>query len=233
MGWQGCYHPRMARPFRGTLYPERVELPNADEYEAQLATMRAQLVSFMRLLDDICQTVHPSTATFDTYGHSIRNLLILACTEVESHWRGVLLANGCERDRFTTHDYVKLAKPMRLGDYGIRLPYYPGLDPFRPFNGWAEGSKPSQGLRWYDAYNKVKHDRDGEFHRAKLVHVFDAVVACAVMLIAQFGETEAFRWRTEFGWFFWIKDRPSWEADEVYIPPPHPDPWTKREYKFA
>lgn len=59
-----------------------------------LASARSQLTSLARKLETICQTVQPSEKNLDVYGHEIRNLLILAATEAEMHWRGILTANG-------------------------------------------------------------------------------------------------------------------------------------------
>ena len=96
-----------------------------------------QLTVLTRQLDRICQTVQPTEETFGALGHDIRNLLILACTEVESHWRGVLVANGVSKDRFTTQDYVAQREAMRLDEYAIDFPNYPWLAPLEPFEGWV------------------------------------------------------------------------------------------------
>ncbi len=179
--------------------------------------MRGQLVSLMHKLTEICQTVHPAPSNFAAYGHEIRNLLILACTEVEMHWRGVLEANG-QSGKFTTHNYVALLDAMRLDEFGILLPHYPWMSEVKPFQGWDK-ARPTESLPWYRAYNAVKHDREGSFEEGTLSRAIDAVVACAVMLIAQFGEGEAFRWRTEFGYFFQVSTKPSWSISECYIHP--------------
>ncbi|MGH1556984.1 hypothetical protein ACRAWD_02635 [Caulobacter segnis] len=115
--------------------------------------------------------MQPTTANLGAYGHEIRNLLILAAMEVETHWRGVLVANGFTRDRPWTSDYVKLLVPMRLDQYAVGFRHYPWMDPVRPFGGWS-ADQPTQSLFWYDAYNGVKHNREHEFHRADLASVF-------------------------------------------------------------
>jgi hypothetical protein len=77
-----------------------------------IASARGQLVSLKRKLETICQTVQPSEKTLDlVYGHEIRNLLILAATEVETHWRGILIANGVSTPR-NTNEYVKLVDTL-------------------------------------------------------------------------------------------------------------------------
>ena len=72
-----------------------------------IALARGQLKTLTRQLDRICQTVHPAEETLSAYGHEIRNLLILACTEAEMHWRGILVANGIDQARYDTRSYVK------------------------------------------------------------------------------------------------------------------------------
>ena len=88
------------------------------------------------------------------------NVLLLAATEVEAHWKGILKANRAKCD--STKDYVKLLPAMKLDEYAIGVPFYPWLNPIRPFLGWTtDGS--TKSLSWYDAYNAVKHDREAAF----------------------------------------------------------------------
>lgn len=173
----------------------------------------------MRQLDRICQTVHPTPATFASFGYDIRNLLILACTEVESHWCGVLAANGVKGDRLSTNDYVKLCPAMRLGAYAVSFPSYPWLSPVIPFAGWGTTGKPTQELAWFDAYNSVKHDRETQFERGTLEQLLAAVSACAVMMFAQFGLLGGFGQRTELRSFFHFNSVPSWPLSDVYVSP--------------
>jgi hypothetical protein len=183
----GEFYRRMARP--SDQHPTEAPgwNPGAAAERDFIAISRGQLTALTRQLDRICQTVHPTEKTFDTFGHDIRNLLILACTEVESHWRGVMVANGVEKDRLNRTDYVKLQEAMRLDEYAIDFPSYPWLPPLKPFDGWGSAGTLTHGLKWYDAYNAVKHNREAEFERGTLRHAFEAVAACAIMMVAQFG----------------------------------------------
>ena len=93
------------------------------------------------------------------YGHKIRELLLLACMEVESSWTAVLKINEYGKGRLTTQDYVKLLSPMYLDRYWVNLPSYK-YPSIKPFEGWdAEDPKPSP-CHWYHAYNQTKHDRE-------------------------------------------------------------------------
>jgi hypothetical protein len=93
----GQHYRRIARPNAHHLHDSPGWCPDTQREQDNIAIARGQLVALAGQLGRICQTVHPEPGTFKTYGHDIRNLLILACTEVEAHWRGVLEANGMQR----------------------------------------------------------------------------------------------------------------------------------------
>jgi hypothetical protein len=209
----GEFYPRMARPSSNFVKQSPGWNPEADRI--LVATGRGQLVALREQLERIFRTIHPTNENFEAYGHDIRNVLILAATEVEAHWKGILGANGIKGD--STKDYVKLLRAMKLDDYAILLPGYPWLDPVRPFAGWIS-SRPTQSLRWYDAYNAVKHDRETSFARATLLEALNSVCAVAVMLFAQFGKT-AFHNGQEINSFFELIEAPQWDASDVYPVP--------------
>jgi hypothetical protein len=212
----GEFYFRIARPGANQLHGRTLIGPSAQPQKDALAIARSQLLVLIRLLQRICQTVHPSEKTWDAYGHDIRNLLILACTEVESHWRAVLVANGYQSDRYCTNDYVKIEPAMKLRSYGLSFREYPWLPPIRPFGTWGLTRSPTKELDWYDSYNEVKHDRETSFYRGTLGHAFNAVSASAVMLAAQFGFHDAFE-RSEFGDALLFCEFPQWQPSDAYI----------------
>jgi len=172
----GEYYPRIARPNALASEP-MLWSPGALAEKAYMASARSQLTSLMRKLETICQSVQPSEKTLDVYGHEIRNLLILAATEVEMHWRGILTANGRSASQFNSNEYVKLVDPLKLLDYAITFHDFPDLPPVQPFSGWSK-LDPTISLGWYHAYHGVKHNRESEFERGTLRHGFEAVSAC-------------------------------------------------------
>lgn len=210
----GQYYPRMARP--SSARPQQSPGTNPANDQVLIETIRGQLTALRAQLESIFRIVHPVPENFGVFGHDIRNLLILAATEVESLWKGVLSANGVRATN--THDYVKLVKAMKLDEYAVRLPYYPWLEPIVPFRDWKPSNQPSKDLPWYDAYNGVKHDRENEFSRGSLIHAMAAVCGCAVMTFAQFG-TYGFRYRAEINSFFELVGAPVWHPSQVYCPP--------------
>lgn len=210
----GYYYPRIARPLNGSQVhvksPSGVTDPNA------VALGIGQAHSLLSRLEQICQIVHPAPETLGTYGHEIRNLLILASTEVEAHWRGILRANGNQKGKFNTNDYVKLLPIMRLDEYVVGFRSFPWLPPISPFSRWSSDSS-TQSLVWYDAYNKVKHDRDDKFRDARLEHAFSAVTACIIMLAAQYTPSVGLGGRSDLAVFFDLIQVPRWSSNESYI----------------
>ncbi|MBG0795708.1 hypothetical protein IYY11_20325 [Methylocystis sp. H62] len=208
------YCPRMARPLS---YEKQryMRSPSVTENPNIVALGLGQANARMRRLDLICQTVHPAPDTLDVFGHEIRNLLILASTEVEAHWRGVLVANRAVTEQLRTRDYVRLVRPMRLDGYAVSFSSYPWLPAVKPFFGWNT-ERPTKSLSWYDAYNQVKHDREGAFRQASLEHAINAVSACVVMLAAQFTPSIGLGGHSDLSAYFRFQEIPQWTPSEIY-----------------
>jgi hypothetical protein len=218
----GEFHPRMARPSDQHPNESPGFYPGIEQIRDQVAIAQGQLVALARNLENICQVAHPKGANLQAFGHEIRNLLILACTEAEAHWRGVLEANSVSPNNgrsFTTKDYVKLAEAMKLREYGAMFPYYPWLPVIRPFERWGTTGHPTQELPWYESYNAVKHDREKEFEKATLLHAFHAVAACAVLIYAQYGMTQRIPFFVNRLHLVEISEVPKWSPADVYIYP--------------
>lgn len=212
----GEFYPRMARPCELRSQGSHALNPDNIAQAAVLASTRGQLVSLVRRLDTICQTIQPEGRNLDAYGHEVRNLLLVACTEVEMQWVSILRENSVVRTRYTTNDYVKLCEPMRLADYEISFPVFPWLPAVRPFQAWVT-TDPTGSLSWYQAYNETKHDREKHFASSTVQSAFDSVAACAVMLAAQFGLTAVLD-RGELREFLRFSNLPTWPLEEVYTP---------------
>jgi hypothetical protein len=167
---------------------------------------------------EVFRYVEPDETNADAYGHEIRQLLIVAATEVESSCRAVLTANGYghDVDRLNTRDFVKLCVPMRLREWRVALDAHPGLGEITPFATWDE-ERPTASLPWYDAYNAAKHDRELNFARATLRNAVSAVAATYIMVLAQFGEFDNrhFLGLDEFREL----SRPNFSAEASYVPP--------------
>ncbi|MFC3110347.1 hypothetical protein ACFQAT_28930 [Undibacterium arcticum] len=138
--------------------------------------------------DELLLYIEPDAHGLKAYSHKTRELLILACTELENTWKHYMRIAGVTSlgNQFNTNDYVKLLGPLFLAEYEIRLRPYSSLPTLTPFSTWNP-SAPTQSLAWYDAYNKTKHDRDQHFDKATLENCIAAVAANVVMFAVRFG----------------------------------------------
>ncbi|MBT9317813.1 hypothetical protein [Leptothoe spongobia] len=213
------YSQRVYRPYRS------LNLTNFPQYfcdadilsppiNAHAAINSArQIGTLISRLETIFDVIEPDERNVDSFGHEIRNLILVACTEVEAQAKGVLEANNVAplRNNFSMRDYRKLLPVMLLDQYVVRMPYYPLLEARSPFANWQPYQESTgqwrTGLDWYDAYNSIKHDREGQFHESKLRHLINAVLACVVLLESQFGHNVP--WTDSIQSRFNITSRPS------------------------
>jgi hypothetical protein len=192
-------------------------------WDLTLMDARASTIRYSRVLyrgfRDLMRYVEPDRAHDGVYSHEIRQLLLLACTEVESAWRSILSWHwGFEDDeRLTTKTYVGLGRAMRLGEWAVTLSTHRLYGYIIPFKDW-DPLRPSASLPWYDAYNQTKHDREGKLKHATFGHLVDAMAAVFVMTVAQFGtehlESEEFHVDE-----FRVERSPSFGLEELYIRP--------------
>lgn len=210
----GAYYPRMSRPSDQHPLESLGTLPEYWDLADIVASTLNQVRSLVGMLDTIFQSIHPSQENMGCYGNLIRNLLILACTECEAQWRGVLAANGIKPKCPRTTDYVKLAPAMKLSEYSVKLHRCPWLEPFSPFNKW-DSTNSTQTIPWYNNYNLSKHDREGAFNKATLGHAIEAVAALWIMVAAQFGN-DGIREFDDLYRYFHFNQIPKWEYPQVY-----------------
>jgi hypothetical protein len=216
----GEYYPRIARPLALATAPT-LWSPSVSADKAYVGSSRSQLTSLIRKLETICQTIHPSEKNLGVYGHETRNLLILAATEAEMHFRGILNANGSSAKRFNSNDYIRLIEPLKLLDYIITFHDFPDLPPVRAFAGWSK-SDPTESLGWYSAYNGVKHNREGEFDRGTLRRALEAMSACIALQVAQFGPT-ALNFELSSTMALEV---PEWAIGDMYLSPMTSPNWS-------
>ena len=177
----GTAYKRITWPFAAGGNLER-----AVDSNARTQSFVALKILLTKMLE-IFETVEPSVDISGTYGHKVRELLLLAAMEVEASWTAVLNANAYgPKDRLNTADYVKLLAPMLLDSYSFKLRSYPAFPSFAPFRGWSTAA-PTQSLVWYDAYNKTKHNREENLNAATLERAIYAVGAAAILFYAQYG----------------------------------------------
>jgi|GEM_PF-490736 len=143
------------------------------------------LYILLQKVSDLLLYIEPNGTGLKTYSHKTRELLLLACMEVENGWRRYSRLGGWP-DMLKTTDYHDLAQPLYLSEYGVRLRSNAHSDFLLPFLGW-EKKESTKSIPWYHSYNKTKHDRDQNFHEASFIRSIEAVAAAIVMFSVQYG----------------------------------------------
>ena len=155
-------------------------------HDQRLAEQSLQLL--ISALSDLLIYVEPSGPGREAYSAKTRELLILACTEVEDGWAQHLKRANVPRPPrgYSTNDYVRLRDSLDLPAFEIGLVPYPEVPAIRPFAAW-DAAQPTRSLPWYHAYNKAKHDRTTNLPQATVERCIAAVAACLAMHCVRFG----------------------------------------------
>jgi hypothetical protein len=166
-------------------YDDTNKALNTNEAERRLSEQALRVL--LEKLDDLFLYVEPDTISFNTYSHKIRELLILACTEVENFWSFYMHLSGTRPigRNYSTQDYVKLLDKLFLKEFQCSLRSYVSLPAIKPFENWNT-TNPTTSLVWYDAYNKTKHNRASHFTSATLSNALSAVIANIILYIVRF-----------------------------------------------
>jgi hypothetical protein len=214
----GTYHPGIARPLYPGPPPTDIVNPIFRNELEQLAVIKREIRLLGHDLEECFNVSAPNQKNFDVFGIRYESMLIFACIGVEALFTKVLRENGCEQPRYSTGDFVKLLAPMQLDQYEVRLARYPGLPSFAPFKGWTT-THSTKSLRWYDAYNKIKHDKSASVQEATMHTAINAWLAYRILVHAVFGTAAA-----KFGFvqsereddLHFLK-RPTWSFDQFYL----------------
>lgn len=208
----GCYYPRTNKG-NSLLSVSNFMLPSV------INEVRA-FNNLEKLMNNIFDVLDPSQSNKSAFGHKIRELLILACTEVEYLLLNFLKDNNYESRRkyYTTSDYCEAKDLLSLDEFTVNLTMHPELGELAPFKGWSK-DRATGSLSWYSAYNSVKHDRGGNFHLATFGEAINAMAAIYILLVAQHGEDifdSSLSKRYESS--FVIKNQPKWALSEISPP---------------
>lgn len=211
----GGYYPRSIRDkihLNGVIHSQPI---NEIETLNEIRSLSSIATGLMKAFD----YVEPESANLNTYGNKLRELLILACTEVEYLWIKYLQANSYPtQNSYATRDYVKCLPHLKLDDYEVQLTLFPSLGSFRPFLGW-NSQQPTQSIGWYHAYNSVKHNRGANMSMATLEAVINSIAAISILLKAQHGPIDfgSIIDMPNLDIFKTIKE-PTWAINEISMP---------------
>lgn len=191
-----------------------------------------QLSILTDLLKQILDVIRPETRNLDSYGDKIKNLLVLACIEIESQWKSILKSNGYILNRnYSTKDYIKLNEVMLLKSYNVDLCHYPEVVTQSPYMDWNLKAGPTKSLKWYSNYNAVKHDSESEIQKANLRSAIEAVCAFAILIQAQYGPYPL-SWKDKIGNFYDVEFHGLYDETELYFAPLINGDWKPIAFKF-
>lgn len=158
-----------------------------EDYKFKITAARNASLLFSSF-GDIFSFVEPSTDNYPTYSLRLRELLILACTEIEANFIGVLKANSVRptRKNWSTVDYVKLVEVLKLKSWSVVLKFRSDVGSTHPYESWSN-DMPTKTLPWFEAYNAVKHDAIHSLPQASFKHVYEAMSALYILHLAQWG----------------------------------------------
>lgn len=138
-----------------------------------------------RDLRRLFEFIEPVVANEDAFSHRTFELLLRACTEVESNFKEVAAANN-HHDFHNMKRYSDLEDPMKLSSYEVRC-VAADFAAFSPFASFTHAVREQRSPKWYRAYNHVKHHRADKFAEATLECVVHALGGLHVLLLAQYG----------------------------------------------
>jgi hypothetical protein len=215
----GCKTGRVSRPVYGwgslaafrdtphteTVYADRVR-QSIHQYE--------KLLKFGGLVD-----LTPSN--LGVYGSETRDLLLIACLEAEALFK-MLMFENFQSEKGNIATYWQISGPAKLPEYELRFPEIPNIPSLRPFSAWAgQGASSYSPLRWYRAYNGIKHGATEGNTPATLECAMEAIAACFI-LISAIGRPPGMhgaltkRVNEAFREAFILDSRPSWSPGESY-----------------
>jgi hypothetical protein len=144
-----------------------------------------QLDMLIKGTNETFNFIEPIEPHKDVYGLAYREIILLSAMEVENQWKSFLTRNGYESARPSTNDYVKLNEFINF-NVPISLSYHPDYPTLLSFSNWSSDA-PTESLEWYNAYNKIKHNRTENFQLATLNNALLSVSAVITVISLRYG----------------------------------------------
>ena len=197
--------------------------PFGDVYDDLYIIDRDEYDDFIRQLEiiidellDVFKVIAPTPNNFNCYGHAIRNIIFLACTEIDSMMKNALVKNGyCKESAYCSIiDYRILNEALRLSEYELKFTDFDSIGTIRPFEEWI--NKDGK-ISWYSDYNDIKHRRYECYEEANLRNAIYAILGYAAVMVSQYGK-ENNLWNRKLGKIIKITNEPKWKLEEFYIP---------------
>lgn len=158
-----------------------------DEKDSQFYSDLRQFNILQKNLEQVFNFIEPNEQNKQVYGLELRNIILLSSMEVEVHWQNLMKNNGYKKNRLTTKDYFKLNEFINF-KFEFKISNHPNFGTIKPFDDWVEIS-PTNSLKWYNSYNKIKHDRSNNLNMATLELAIASVSAVLTLLIVRYGQS--------------------------------------------
>lgn len=141
--------------------------------------------SFELLMRDFrraVEYVEPTDDHLNVYSHRFFELLLRACTDVESVFRELLVEHKLPpedpgKERPTMKHYRALAPILKLDSVQVIPRFWNAPKAVVPFAGFSTGDK----IIWYDEHHEVKHNRALGFRSATMGNTLTA--ACGLFAL--------------------------------------------------
>lgn len=111
----GEYHPRIWRGYKGNPFIDQFDALKPDKvYGQKFMGAIVASESLFKEVSEVFRQIEPDQANYQVYGHRLRELLILLCTEVEANWKAVFELNFPSKigRRLNTADYFLVNAPL-------------------------------------------------------------------------------------------------------------------------
>ena len=138
------------------------------------------LLAIENALGILSRYVEFSEKNFECFSVEIARLLLTSGSEVDVVCKQLCRKLNLSSTADNIHEYrneIKSTYP-NIHDFDVLLPRY-GLS-LKP---WGDWNMPDGVPSWWTAYNKVKHHRDSDYHRANLRNAIYSVAGLFVVTL--------------------------------------------------
>lgn len=143
------------------------------------------LLAIERDLEELSRYIEFDEKNFDCFSIEIARILLASCAEVDVVCKQLCIMINPKSLADTIDKYrseLMTALP-EISKFAVLLPRF-GLS----LNPWDEWKNKNGVPMWWTAYNKIKHHRDAEYHRANLKNALNAVAGLFVMVLYLYKE---------------------------------------------
>lgn len=138
------------------------------------------LIAVERDLELLSRYIEFDSRNFNCFSIEIARLLLTSGAEIDIVCKQVCqaIAPGSSAGSINAYRNEIVAAYPRVPGFEVTLPRF-GLT----LHPWEEWSKPKGVPFWWTAYNKTKHERNTEYHRANLKNALNAVAGLFVVVL--------------------------------------------------